>query len=246
MTATRAFASRNTKELLRDPASLLFSVGLPLGILVLMQILLRNIGQPDVFSIENFSPGIAVFGLAFVSLFSSMLIARDRASSFLTRLFASPLPAMGFILGYSLPLIPMALAQCALCFAASALFGLALGPNTLLALLVLLAPIVLFVGIGLLLGTLCTEKNAGPITSVVIQVVALSSGMWFPMDLVGGVFRAVCYAMPFAHAYDAARFALAGRFAEIWGHLGVVAAYAAATLTAAVLVFRHKMKSGKK
>jgi len=44
----------------------------------------------ELFAIDLLAPGIAVFGLLFIYFFSGMLIAMDRSSSFVLRLFTSP------------------------------------------------------------------------------------------------------------------------------------------------------------
>ena len=118
-----AFASRNRKELLRDPLNLAFGIGFPVVLLFLLSAIQANI-PVSLFRIARLSPGVAVFGLSFMSLFSGTLIAKDRTTSFLMRLFASPLSASDFILGYVLPLLPIALAQSAICFVTSFFLGL--------------------------------------------------------------------------------------------------------------------------
>lgn len=92
------FASRNRKELLRDPLNLAFGIGFPVVLLLLLSAIQANI-PVSLFEISSLSPGVAVFGLSFMSLFSGTLIAKDRTTSFLMRLFASPLTASDFILG---------------------------------------------------------------------------------------------------------------------------------------------------
>jgi len=146
---TLLFAQRNTKEILRDPLNLAFGIGFPLVVLLLLSAIQANI-PVDLFSIEKLVPGIAVFGLSFLSLFSGMLIAKDRTTSFLIRLFTSPLTASNYILGYVLPMISLALAQSAICFIAAFFLGLPLSGNVLLALVVLLPAALFFIGIGLL------------------------------------------------------------------------------------------------
>lgn len=115
---TLAFASRNAKEILRDPLNLAFGIGFPLAILFLLSIIQSNV-PVSLFEIENLVPGIAVFGFSFISTFSGMLIAKDRSTSFLMRLFSSPLTGANFILGYTLPLLPFAIVQSAICFIAA-------------------------------------------------------------------------------------------------------------------------------
>ena len=238
-----AFASRNRKELLRDPLNLAFGLGFPLVILLLLSAIQANI-PVSLFTIDKLAPGIAVFGLSFIALFSGTLIAKDRTTSFLLRLFASPLAASDFILGYALPLVPMALLQCTVCFIASFALGLRVTANVLLALVVLIPPAVLYIGIGLLAGTLLTDKQVGGICGALLtNVSAWLSGTWFDLNLVGGAFKRIAYALPFAHAVDAAKAAIAGDDAAILPHLWWVIGYAVVVMAIAVIAFTRKMTS---
>lgn len=239
------FASRNRKEILRDPLNLAFGIGFPLVLLFLLSAIQANI-PVSLFQIEKLSPGMAVFGLSFISLFSGTLIAKDRSTSFLMRLFTSPLSAPDFILGYALPLLPMAVAQSAICFLVAAFLGLSLTVNVLLALIVLLPAAVLFIGFGLLAGSLFTDKQVGGICGALLtNVSAWLSGTWFDLNLVGGTFKEIAYALPFVHAVDAAKAAIAGDYASIFPHLWWVIGYAAVIMIIAVLAFKKKMNSDK-
>lgn len=240
---TMVFAARNTKEILRDPLNIAFSLGFPLAVLFLLTGIQANI-PVDVFRIEHLVPGIAVFGLSFISLFSGMLIAKDRQSSFLMRLYASPLPAAGFIGGYILPILPLALLELGVCYAAALLLGLAPTVHIWVSIAVLIPAAVLFVGIGLLAGSLFNDKQVGGICGALLtNMCAWLSGAWFDLSLVGGAFERVAYALPFAHAVDAGRAALAGDYAGIFPHLWWVVGYAVAVMAIAILVFRQKMRS---
>jgi ABC-2 type transport system permease protein len=237
------FASRNRKELLRDPATLAFGIGFPLVVMILLSAIQANI-PISLFEIESITPGIAVFGLSFFSLFAGMLIAKDRISSFLMRLFASPLTASDFILGYTLPLLPMAVAQSIICFIAAFFLGLAVNGNVLLALVVLIPAAALFIGIGLLAGSVLSDKQVGGICGALLtNVSAWLSGTWFDLNLVGSGFKSVAYTLPFARAVDATRAALAGDYPSIFPHLWWVIGYAVAILAVAIVVFNTRMKS---
>jgi ABC-2 type transport system permease protein len=240
---TLLFAQRNGKEILRDPLNLAFGIGFPLVVMLLLSAIQANI-PIDLFRVERLVPGIAVFGLSFLALFSGMLISKDRSTSFLIRLFTSPLSASDFILGYVLPLIPMAVAQSAICFIAAFLLGLPVNVNVLLALIVLVPAAILFIGIGLLAGSVLNDKQVGGICGALLtNVSAWLSGTWFDLGLVGARFKSVAYALPFAHAVDATRAALAGDFPSIFPHLWWVIGYALIILVIAILVFGNKMKS---
>lgn len=242
MNAMTAFSGRNTKEMLRDPLNLAFGLGFPVVLLLLLTAIQQNI-PVSLFELEQLTPGIAIFGLSFIALFSATLISKDRTTSFLMRLFASPMRASDYILGYTLPLLPMSLVQVLLCYLLAGILGMKLTLNVLLAAAVTLPAAVLFIGIGLLCGSALTDKQVGGICGALLtNLSAWLSGTWFDLDLVGGVFKKIAYALPFAHAVDAGRAAVSGDYASIMPHLWWVIGYAAAMLIAAVLVFRKKMQ----
>lgn len=238
-----ALASRNSKEMIRDRINLFFGVGFPVVLLLLLSAIQANI-PVEVFVISRLAPGIAVFGLSFVSLFSGMLIAKDRTSSFMMRLFASPLSSGNFIFSYTLPLLPMALAQIAVCFIVSVFLGLKISINILVAIIVLIPAAVLFIGIGLLCGSLFTDKQVGGICGALLtNLSAWLSGTWFDLNLIGGVFKAIADVLPFVYAVEAGRAAILGNFSAIFPGLWWVIGYAAVVLLIAILVFKRKMNS---
>lgn len=243
---TTAFASRNTKEILRDPLTLFFGVGFPLVLMVLLSAINAGIPQQaamTMFHIEKLAPGISVFGLSFLALFSSMLIAKDRSTSFMLRLFTSPMKPSDFILGYVLPILPMALAQSAICYLFALFYGLPFGVPLLAAVAVNLPIAIFFIALGLLCGSVLNEKAVGGICgALVTNVSAWFSNIWFDTAMVGGVFQKVADVLPFSHAVNAARAAAAGDYAAIFPDLWWVIAYAAAMLAAAVAVFSVRLK----
>ncbi|MFD0715593.1 ABC transporter permease [Paenibacillus sp. GCM10027626] len=236
-----AFAARNRKEILRDPLNLVFGIGFPLVILFLLSAIQANT-KVELFSIDNLVPGVAVFGLSFVSLFSGMLIAKDRSTSFLTRLFTAPLTAPDYIMGYTLPLIPMAILQIAICFIAAFFLGLPVNSNVLLSIIALLPTAVLFIGIGLLAGSILNDKQVGGICGALLtNLSAWLSGTWFDLNLIGGWFKGIAYALPFAHAVDASRAAIFKDYSSILPHLWWVIGYAAVIIVIAIYTFKKKM-----
>ena len=243
---TAAFASRNTKEILRDPLTLIFGLGFPLVLLILLSAI--NAGIPKeanntMFTIQNLAPGISVFGLSFLALFSSMLISKDRTTSFVLRLFTSPIKPADFILGYTLPMLPMALVQSAICYAAALFYGLPFSADLLLATVVNLPIAVVFIALGLLFGALLNEKAVGGVCGALLtNLSAWFSNIWFDTSMVGGWFKTVADALPFSHAVNAARAAAAGNYADVMPELWWVIAYALATTAAAIAVFSIKLR----
>ena len=243
---TLTFASRNTKEITRDILTLIFGIAFPIVLLLLLSAINKGIPEghgPDIFVISKLAPGITVFGLSFLSLFSSMLIAKDRTTSFVLRLFTSPLKPSEFILGYTLPLIPMALIQTAVCYLCALFLGLPFSVNLIVAVLVNLPIAIVFISLGLLFGSILNEKAVGGICGAFLtNLSAWFSNIWFDTAMVGGAFKAVADILPFSHAVNAARAAVAGDFAAIFPDLWWVIGYAVALLAAAVTVFAIKLK----
>ena len=236
------FAKRNFKETLRDPLNLTFLFGFPIVLLLLLSVIQANI-PVSMFEIEHLAPGIAVFGLSFVTLFSATLISKDRTSSLMQRLYTTPMTPVDFILGYTLPMIPVALIQAAVCYLFAIFLGLKVTASILLSLLLLLPVALLYIGIGLLCGSVLTDKQVGGICGALLtNVSAWLSGIWFDLALVGGVFEKIANLLPFVHAVELGRAVLAGNFAGISTHLWWVLGYALVTLACAVWMFLRQMK----
>lgn len=236
------FAGRNTKEILRDPLNLAFGLGFPLVLIFLLSAIQANI-PVKLFEIQHLAPGITVFGLSFMTLFSATIIAKDRGSSLLQRLYTTPLTPPDFILGYTLPIIPIAVAQCAVCYIAAIILGLEITAGILYAILFIIPVSVFYIALGLLCGSVFTDKQVGGICGALLtNLSAWLSGVWFDLDLVGGAFQKIAYALPFVHAVEMERAVLAGNFTGIFPHLWWVLGYAAAALVLAVLLFLRQMK----
>lgn len=236
------FAKRNAKEILRDPINLFFGLGFPVVLLVLLSAIQANI-PVALFEIQHLTPGITVFGLSFMTLFSATVIAKDRGSSFFQRLYTTPLTPADFILGYTLPILPIALMQSAVCYLAALLFGLKLTQSILYAIVFMIPVSILYIALGLLCGSVLTDKQVGGICGALLtNLSAWLSGVWFDLDLVGGVFCKIANVLPFVHGVQMARALLAGDFGGIFPHIWWVLGYAAVLLGLAVLLFLRQMK----
>ena len=237
-----AFSKRNDLEILRDPLNLFFGVGFPIVLLLLLTVIQRNI-PVALFEIEHLAPGIAVFGLSFMTLFSATLIAKDRGSSFLQRLYTTPLTAGDFILGYLLPIMPICIAQSVICYGAAVLLGLPVTIHILTCVLLTIPVALLFVSLGLLCGSIFTDKQVGGICGALLtNLTAWLSGIWFDLRLVGGAFQKVANLLPFVHAVEMERAVLQGDYAGVFPHIWWVIGYAAAVTAIAVFAFLRQMK----
>ena len=235
------FANRNVKEILRDPLNLLFGLGFPLVLILLLSAIQANI-PVNLFEIQSLAPGITVFGLSFMTLFSATLISKDRGSSLLQRLYTTPLTPTDFILGYALPIIPIGVAQSVICYIAALCLGLKFSLNILLAIVFIIPVCLLYIALGLLCGSVLNDKQVGGICGALLtNLSAWLSGIWFDLELVGGVFKKIAYALPFVHAVELERGILAGDFANALSHLWWVLGYALALMILAVLLFLRQM-----
>lgn len=236
------FANRTFKEIIRDPLTVAFGLGFPLVVLLLLTAIQTNV-PVALFELDKLTPGICVFGLSFVSLFSAMLISKDRETSLQRRLFTTPLTAADFLLGYSLPMLPISVLQSVICYVAALILGLKPTIGILWALLFLLPAALLYIAIGLLCGSLLTDKQVGGICGALLtNLTAWLSGVWFDVSLMGKVFKKIADALPFIHAVELERDALAGDISAAVHELPIVLGYAVILSAVGIAVFTKKMK----
>lgn len=236
------FAKRCAGEILRDPLNLAFGLGFPIVLLLLLSAIQANV-PVELFAIAHLAPGISVFGLAFMTLFSATLIAKDRESALLQRLYTTPMTPEDFILGYMLPMLPIALAQSVVSYLVAIVLGLPVTVNVLLAVIFNIPVAVFYIALGLLCGSIMNVKQVGGICGALLtNLSAWLSGVWFDLELVGGVFMKIAKALPFWHAVELERAVVAGDYAAVMPHLLWVAGYAAVVTVGAVLLFLRQMK----
>lgn len=237
-----AFAKRCTKEILRDPVNVGFGLGFPLVLLLLLSTLQKSI-PVSLFEIDTLTPGITVFGLSFLTLFSATLIAKDRESALLQRLYTTPLTGADFVLGYMLPLLPIAVGQALVCYLFGIFLDLTVSIRIVYAVIGIL-PIAIFnIALGLLCGSVFGSKQVGGICGALLtNLSAWLSGVWFDLELAGGVFEKIAKVLPFFHAAEMEKALFSGNFSLAGCHLIPVVLYSAGITVAAVLCFLGQMK----
>ena len=238
------FAKRNFKELIRDPLSLVFEIALPLFLLFIFQ----QIKLPDdTYSLENFTPGIIIFGLSFITLFTGSLVSKDRSSSLLIRLGISPMRSSDYILGYIISLLPIILIQDILFFILAIILGLNFSINIILTIIISLIISILFITLGILIGSLVSEKGSGGVGSVIVQLVCFTSGMYFSKDLIGNVFAKICELLPFESSLTIIRGFLNNNLNIITTrNIITFSIYLIIILILTIIVFKKKMISDNK
>ena len=236
------FAKRCTKEILRDPINLAFGLGFPLVLLLLLSAMQANI-PVSLFEIDTLTPGITVFGLSFMTLFSATLIAKDRESALLQRLYTTPLTGFDFILGYMLPILPIALGQAVICYLFAIPLGLTVGINIVYAVIGIIPMAVFNIALGLLCGSIFGVKQVGGICGALLtNLSAWLSGVWFDLKLVGGSFEKFAHTLPFVHAAEMEKALFAGNFGLAASHILPIFLYSVLATALAVFCFFRQMK----
>ena len=236
-----SLSTRNLKEIYRDPVTILLGLAMPLGFLLLFASIEKKIPL-EIYTAQNLTPGVTIFSFAFIIMFSATLLAKDKQSAFLIRLFATPLKPSDYILSYLLPFIPFALLQIVVCFVTGILFGASF-QNILISMLLFLFIAISCISLGMILGALFTVNQVSGVGSILITAISLFCGVWMDLKMVGGVFETIGYALPFAHAVDASRGLLSGsHFDSISHSFYIVILYSIVLFFLAILAFRRAMR----
>lgn len=236
-----AFAKRNFKEIIRDPLSIVFAILLPLVLLILFeQIKIPN----ELYRLEYFTPSIIIFSLSFITLFTATLVAKDRGTSLLTRLFISPMRSWEYIFGYALLVIPLVVIQCVVFISAALIMGLEFTVNAVAVVLLAVVISLLFIMLGILLGSITNEKSASGISSIVVQLVAFTSGMYFSSEMLGKGFNTVCKILPFLHCLELVKYVFNGGGIKPTNHILIFGVYTVIITAVTAFVFQRKMVKG--
>ena len=236
------FAKRCAKEILRDPINLGFGLGFPLVLLVLLSAIQANI-PVNLFEINTMTPGITVFGLSFMTLFSATLISKDRESALLQRLYTTPLTGIDFILGYMLPILPIAIGQTIICYLFAIPLGLEVSVNIIYSVIGIIPMAIFNIALGLLCGSVLGVKQVGGNCGALLtNLSAWFSGVWFDLNLVGGAFKKIANALPFVHAAELEKALFNGNFEGAVSHILPIILYSVVITAVAVFCFLRQMK----
>lgn len=235
-----ALATRNEKEALRNPLSLLLNLLLPPGLLLV----LVSIGgeDSDTLNATFLTPGVALFGFVMLMFTSSMLLAHDRETALFARLRTAPLRSRDFVLAYGLPAWVVAILQAVLVFALGVVLGMDVEGSVLLVAVALVLMAVFYVALGVAAGAALTvAATTGVYTAVLL--LTLFGGAWFSLDDIGGPVKSLAEFLPFSHALDAMRAVLAdgAGIGDIAADLAWVTAFTAGAVALAVAAIGRRM-----
>ena len=236
------FSSRTFKEIIRDPIYIFFGLIFPTILILLLEKIGKN-APVSVFKVEELIPGMTVFGLSFMTLFASLLISKDRESAFLQRLYTTPLKPIDFILGYSLPLVPMAVIQSFVCYLLGIFLGIDANINIIFALFAVVPISLLFIFLGLICGSIFNSRQvAGICGALLTNLTAWFSGIWFDVNLVGKGFSKIANLLPYTHAVELERLISNGNFTNISQHIFWIIHYMIISILLAITVIIRQMK----
>lgn len=244
------FAKRTAKEILRDPLTFIFCLGFPLVMLVIMTIVNESIPPEagmQIFKMPYLAPGIVMFGFTFIMLFACLQVSKDRATAFLVRLYASPMKSGDFIVGYTVPILVIAIAQSIITFVAALVIGAIAGEtlvigNVLLSIAVSIPTALMYLSFGLLFGTILSDKAAPGICSILISAASMLGGIWMDVDALGGMLQKICHVLPFYQGVHVSRMAVLGEYAKIGKPFVITVIYAVVVYLLAVFALKKKMK----
>ena len=239
-----ALTRRNAKEIMRDPLSLVLTIGMPLAMEILFYLIFHSLTSQ--FEMKYFAPGIVVFAQSFLALFVGLLIATDRGTSFLTRLYVSKAKSYEFICAYALAVLPIVAIQSILFFLIGGIFDSSIFCVSMIySVLLSLITSLFFISAGILFGSLCSSKSIGGICSILIAGQSVLSGMWFPTESLGDGIMTAMKVLPFRNATLLVQNVLNGvgdAVTDFLLPLLIIVAYTLIVFILAIIAFKSKMK----
>jgi len=202
--------------------------------------------ETEITYIDFIAPGIIIFGLLILIPTSARIIVHDKEKGFLSRLLTTPLRPVEFILGYSLCLVVIAIAQIIIFILVGWLLGMDIVGSVGLAFLIFFLTGLCSIGIGMVVASLSKSENqAEPLCWIFAMPLAILSGCWFSVEMLPSYLRNVAYAFPYAHAIDASKAVITrGVGMEVVSNdVLFLAGWTAVIFAIGVILFRRSMRS---
>jgi ABC-2 type transport system permease protein len=162
--------------------------------------------ETEITYVDFMGPGIIIFGLLILIPTSARTMVRDKERGFLSRLLTTPTTPVDFLLGYSLCLVAITIAQIIIFVAAAWGLGMDIVGSLWLAFLIFFLTGLSSIGVGMVVASLSKSENqAEPLCWLISMPLAMLSGCWFSIEMMPSYLRTVAYAFPYAHSIDASR-----------------------------------------
>jgi len=195
-------------------------------------------------AVNFYFPGIAVYGLMILIATAAEIIAGDREKGFLSRMFTTPARPSDFILGYSLPFIPVLIVSALVYLGVGMGLGLTIVGNLGHAFLIFFLIGLCAIGVGMIVGSLIKSESQAGISWLFIVPVAMISGAWFTVDRMPSALKSIADVLPFIHAIDASRAVVNGSsFSAITLDIYWLVGWAVVLFAVGIVLFRRTMVS---
>ena len=195
-------------------------------------------------AVNFYAPGIAVFGLMILVSTAAGIIAGDREKGFLARMFTTPARPWDFILGYSLPFIPVLIVSTLIYLGVGMALGLTVVGNLGHVILIFFLIGLCSIGIGMIVGSLVKSESQAGVSWIFIVPIAMISGTWFSTEGMPSAVKSVAGALPFIHAIDGSRAVINGSsLSAIMPDLYWLVGWAVVLFVTGIILFRRTMVS---
>lgn len=195
--------------------------------------------------IDSFAPGIIALAVLMVTtIFSVVIIVREKSGGMLERLFSTPLRPLELVVGHAAALSVIAVAQSTVVLgAALLLFQVQVVGSVPLVFAVLLLFAVGNQGLGMVASAAArNELQAVQFIPLVLFPSLLLTGVFYPLEAIPGGLRPLSWFVPMTYANEAMHSVMLRGWGagEIWVDLVVLAAYAAVALLGAAVFIRRQ------
>lgn len=241
---TFAVAARVLTQIRRDHRTLAMLLVLPCLLISLLWWMFDGPADGPSPMFDRFGPGLlAIFPFMVMFLVTSVTTLRERSSGTLERLLAMPMGKVDFLLGYAIAFGVIAAVQSLLAVVLS-VYVLDLevdGPVWLLG-VVAVVDAVLGTALGLFVSAFAnTEFQAVQFMPLAVVPQILLCGLFVPRPLLPDVLHTISDLLPLSYATDAMTDLKRGEdIAQIFGLLGIVAAFALGVLILGAATLRRR------
>lgn len=246
------FARRTYKEFLRDPVSMIFGAAFPVILMIVLQIICKNLTNEgmeiaSVYQIDKMMIGISIYSFSFTSFYAGIRVSKDKNDYYIQRFYSTNMELDDYILGYVAPLLFITFLQSIVCITTAFLLDAILsldilhfGLNYLLLIGMMLPCEIIFICIGIMLGVSFKAKESIYIFIGIIIVTILTSNIFFNVSSFGSAYVIFCRALPFYPTYEALVGLLNG-FTEAFPYYFVTIAYGIILFILMIIIFKRKM-----
>ncbi len=237
------------KQFWREPASVFFTVVLPLIFFTLFASIFGSdtttVNGQEIDTSTYYVPAIlalALINATFVNLTIWLTIARERGQ--LKRVRATPVPAWVVIVGRTLTAVAVSFVMVVVvCLFGAVLYGVDLPTSTLPGVVVsVLVGTCSLAALGFAVAGVVPSENAAPaVANVIVLPLEFISGIFVPSEQIPDWMNSIASVFPVKPLFDslfAAFDPLASGIGVAWGDLAVVAAWGVAGVLLALRSFR--------